>query len=205
MKTVKSFLTLLLFVTFALFIRTANGQVDGGKILLGGSSNLSFEHSTDSWKSDNGSGTSSKYTNVNLSPTIGIFVVKGLAVGLLFNVSYSVDKFEGTNSETYKSTDLTAEPFIRYYLNTKKIKPYFQINGGGGISNSKTGSSSTDKSSILLIGASTGIGIFLNDNISLDLGIGYSSEIYKATTNNPDNERDIYNNLGISIGIITVL
>jgi hypothetical protein len=208
MKTMKSFLIVLLILFFGLSSRTTYGQTERGKFLLSGSSNFNFGHTNEKWKDDNGSGSYGKFTSLSFEPAAGVFVANGLAIGLQLQISYSKDSYEESGF-TYKTTYLIGEPFIRYYFNIKTFKPYIMIYGGGGTEKLQTtggfGVDVTDKYTILHYGFSPGLAIFLNDNVSLDLGLNYSSIYSKQSNDNSSNYRTTGSNLGFNVGVAVVL
>jgi hypothetical protein len=205
MKTIKRFILLTMAFGFAI---STIGQTDPGKFLLGGSSNLNLNLSTTKWKDDNGSGSSYKTTSINFMPKAGIFVAKGLAVGLNIDFSYSVDK-NSTTSDKSSMTNIGGSPFVRFYIGPGKIKPFFQGHIGGGISTFKDmpngGTTTKTKESTFIWGLSGGIAMFLNDHVSLDLGLGFSSTTYKEKQNNPDNLKTFDRIIGLNLGIVTIL
>jgi hypothetical protein len=204
MKTIKKFILVVLAIGFAI---TTFGQTNGGKILLGGSSNLNFDHSTSKWKNDNNSGTNSKTTGINFMPQAGIFICNGLAIGLNLDVWYSIEKDE--NGSKYTNTMLAGSPFVRYYFGKAKIKPFLEARVGGGFGSYKSdpdaGPSSTSKYTTFDFGFTGGVAMFLNDHVSLDLGLGFSSSTSKDKTDNPNHFKSIDRTIGLNIGITTIL
>jgi opacity protein-like surface antigen len=70
----------------------------------------------------------------------------------------------------------------------------------------ESGSQSIDDSSGLFsykVGG--GLGIFLNKKVSLDLGLGYSSNSTKLNSDNNVDLRRIQNRIGLEIGIVVFL
>jgi hypothetical protein len=205
MKTMKKFFTLSLILGLTI---STFGQTDGGKILLGGTTNLTADLSTAKWKDDNGSGTDSKTTSIDFEPHIGIFVVKNLAIGLSLDVYYSLEK-NSSNDDKSSTTLLEGSPFVRFYIGNGKVKPFVQGKVGIGLENFKdmpvVGTSTTDKYTVFNFGFMGGVALFLNDHVSLDLGLGFTSNSFKARDNNDNNFRNIDHTIGFNIGITTVL
>jgi hypothetical protein len=205
MKTMKKFFTLSLILGLTI---STFGQTDGGKIFLGGTTNLTADLSTSKWKSDDNSGTNSKTTSIDFEPHVGIFVVKNLAIGLSLDVYYSL--YKNSSSEDKSSqTLLEGTPFLRFYIGNGKVKPFVQGKVGGGLEYYKDmpvdGTSTTSKYTVFNFGFMGGVALFLNDHVSLDLGLGFNSNSSKAKENNDNNYRNIDHTIGFNIGIVTVL
>ena len=201
MKNLKVISTgfVLMFFVFAL-----NGQTEKGNVLLGGENILDFTSRKDD---DN-----DKRTYADLSPQIGFFVVDGLAVGVELPMSYSSRKSEDGSSNT--STSLAVSPFLRYYFGTSHIKPY--LHGEAGFGSGKTkitwspGLGGTPPpvdlaSRMFLYEIGGGLGIFLNDKVSLDFGVRYTSQSSSPSTGTDSNNKGITNELGLGIGIVLAL
>jgi outer membrane protein len=204
MKPLKSIC--ILVVTF--FVTTTFAQTSKGKFLLSGSSSFSITTTADKWKSDNGDGVNDRTTAVSLTPMAGFFVIKNLAVGLELQVGLSSTKKDEPADKTMVTT-FTAAPFARYYFGAGKIKPYGHVSIGGGTRKYKsdpvTGATTTDKNGIMTFQVGGGIGIFLNDNVSLDLGLNYSYYSTKAKENNDPNYKNIDGTIGLYAGIVVIL
>jgi hypothetical protein len=205
MKTLKRVLTT---IVISLFVLSLNAQTTAGKLLLGGSSNMGFSASTNKWKNDNGSGTDSKDLNLNLSPQVGFFVINGLAVGLVMEINYSSSKDDATNDKSI-STTLVAGPFVRYYFGSSKIKPFVEGSGGFGLYVDKydpdEGNTLTDKYGVMALQGKGGVAFFLNDAVSLELGLSYNYMTAKAKEDNDTNYKTINGGIGMDIGIVVVL
>lgn len=195
------------FVLFC-FVISLKGQTEQGNVLLGGESYLSFAYSNEKWKSDDGDGDHGKTTNLDLSPLIGFFVADGLALGVQLPIMYSLQK--DNDGDKYSSTSLAFAPFLRYYFGTSNIKPFVHGKAGIGITKTKyepviIGSSQEASYNKFLYEIGGGLAIFLNEKVSLDIGIGYSSRSNKAKKDNDNNYRTIFSALGLVVGIEVVL
>ena len=148
------------------FVLAMHGQTEKGNVLLGGDTKLDIT----SQKMDVTDNAIRKSTFIELSPQIGFFVADGLAVGVELPISYSSNRLGNSKSSF---TFLAVSPFLRYYFGKSNIKPY--LHGGAGIGMLKY------KSDLLNFfnGSETmfnydiggGLGIFLNDKVSLDIGV----------------------------------
>lgn len=198
---------ILLGFVLLIFVLSLSAQTGAGKLLIGGSSSFGFNAATVKYKSDLGDGTLGKETQVNLAPQAGFFVMDGLAVGLELNVDLSSSK-EDDSDNKYNSTTLVAAPFVRYYYGTNKIKPFAEGSIGFGtiIEKDKNGDvSTTFKTGVFGFGFAIGAAMFLNDNVSVDLGIGYNSLSTKDKEDNPDNDKIISSGVGFQVGFSVIL
>jgi len=194
------------FVFFC-FVISLKGQTEQGNVLLGGETKLAFTFLNSKWKTDDDSGDDGKTTNLEFSPQIGFFVVDGLALGVEIPIMYSSEKDE--DDDKFSSTSLAFAPFLRYYIGTSNVKPY--LHGEVGFGNLKvkydpaTGSSDDASAGMFLYEIGGGLGIFLNDKVSLDIGIGYASVSIKPKEDNDVNYRSISSGFGLGIGLVVVL
>ena len=98
-------------------------------------------------------------------------------------------------------TSIIAMPFVRYYFGDNNIKPYLQ--GAVGFGSSKTNIDfydSASTSNLVSYGFDGGIAIFLNENVSLDVGAGYTSSTSKPQEDNSNNVKFINNAFGLNAG-----
>lgn len=184
-----------------------NAQTEKGKILLGGGTKLSFSMVNNLTKTDNSSNENGKVSNFELSPQIGFFISDGLALGAELPANYNLVKYSGDNKITTSS--IAIAPFLRYYLGSESIKPFLQGKVGFGIMNQNSdltfGLSDKLSASLFLYELKGGVGFFLNERVSLDLTIGYSSYSIKPRENNSSNERQIQRGIGLGIGVAVFL
>jgi outer membrane protein len=189
------------------FVISLKGQTEQGNVLLGGETKLNFTSMNSKWKTDDDNGEYGKTTNLELSPQIGFFVADGLALGVELPVMYSSEKDE--DDDKYSTTSFAFAPFLRYYFGTSNVKPYFH--GAVGLGSMKmkfdpaSGSSADASARMFLYELGGGLGIFLNDKVSLDIGLGYASVSLKPTEDNDVNYKDITSGFGLGIGIVVVL
>lgn len=174
-----------------------------GKIILGGSSSFNFASQKSTFKSDDFETDQGTNTSFSLAPSTGFFVVDNLAIGAALSFSSSKFKNDEFDSES-TNTALTFLPFVRYYFSEGNIKPFLQGSAGLGSSNFKEDSEFSEesefKSSIFAYGFDGGVAFFLNDNVSIDLGIGYASASSKPKDNNDSNRRVINSGFGFVAG-----
>jgi outer membrane protein len=159
------------------------------------------------WKSDDGSGTHGNTISLGFSPKIGLFIIDNLAIGVKIPIGFQFQKAK--NNDKNSSTSIGISPFLKYYFGTSNIKPY--LNGSVGFSsmtmrdNPVTGPSDKSTVGVFSYELGGGFGIFLNDKVSVDIGVGYNYTSYKDKENNSNNYRDIYSGIGLGIGISVLL
>jgi opacity protein-like surface antigen len=205
MKTMKK-IFVTLFISGS--VLSVFGQTDQGKFLLGGSSSLNVGIISDRWKSDDDKGKYDKTFDISLDPQVGIFVVKNLAVGLELQVSTSKTT-DDDPKDVSTNTIFSGGPFVRYYFGSGKIKPFLHSAVGIGTRKYKfdpeVGNSYDSKYNLFGFKFAGGIALFLNDNVSLDLGLGYSYRSSKAKENNGANLKDITGSTGLNVGVVIIL
>jgi opacity protein-like surface antigen len=203
-QTIFCSLLLILFISSAGQI---SAQTEKGKLLLAGESSLDFSSFNSKWQTDYGSGDNGKSRYLDIKAQIGYFIFSNFVIGLEIPYSYSKEIKESNTSIT---SSVTFVPFLKCYLGKSKIKPYLQGGIGLGRGNNKFDdaySSETKvptKISAREIGG--GLGIFLNEHFSMDLGIGYayvSSKWLDKSTNM--NWKYTSKGIGASIGIVICL
>ena len=60
---------------------------------------------------------------------LGFFVIDNLVLGLDLNIALSTVKYGGDNYESSQNL-FSAGPFIRYYIPTSKVLPFFELKRG---------------------------------------------------------------------------
>jgi outer membrane protein len=203
----KNFKNALIVLVLSFFVLSLNAQTEAGKILVGGSSSLSFSAMTQKYKSDDLDGTYGKGTSFSLAPEAGYFVMDGLAVGVELSFGLSSFKQDDSNYKS-SSTQIVAAPFVKYYYGTGKVKPFAtaSIGFGSQVDKDKQGETTvTDKTGIFGFGGGIGAAMFMNDNVALELGLGYASMSSKAKQNNDANMKLINAGIQFEVGITVVL
>lgn len=152
----------LFFVVMMLFVSSLTfSQTQKGSWIVSGNSTFQVSNT----KPEKGDGK----TVVLLSPSVGYFVVDGLAAGVALNLLTS----DG-------NTVFSILPSASYYFDTKtQVKPFAQI--GLGYS-SLTANDHTYGG--MAIGAGAGVLYELNDKIGLNLGLQYVRNDYDSAITN---------------------
>ncbi|GGG13348.1 hypothetical protein GCM10011344_12530 [Dokdonia pacifica] len=214
MQSLKTlFILTLFFYSFSGFSQSGDDTsippTTKGNFIVGGSSSFNFSSESLKVKSDNiddiDLGTN---TFFSIAPSTGYFVIDNLAVGA--EVAFSTGKFKSDDSDLEsKSTSIIASPFVRYYFGKTKIKPFLEGSIGFGSLKAESENviigddiinSTETRRSIFAYGFNGGVAFFLNDFVSVDLGIGYISTSSKDKDDNESNFRNINNTITFNAG-----
>jgi len=218
MKKISVLFIVICFVNISLL----TAQTNRGRVLLGVSSAISFSglgpnilslgYSTTTQKS-NASGyiepDPDKTISVNFLPRFGFFIFNNFAIGADVCIGYHQQK-SGASNEEYDYTILGAGPFIRFYIPTKKIRPFLESNAVFGSQDDKyipsSGSGTEDtKSGITIFGAGIGLAAPIGEKATFDIMAGYNSSTTKAKANNPNNDRSVVGNFSVKFGFTIYL
>jgi len=147
------------FITASLLIAlfsTANAQTEKGDWMVGGGLRLN---------------TSDNNTQITFEPNAGIFVINNLAIGGNITLNYA-------KAGDTKVTSFGFGPFVRYYFTNAKVRPMLHGNFNYISTKVKTpGVTSTNNGLNLFLGG--GLAIFVSDQASLDILLGYDHTKYK--------------------------
>lgn len=184
----------LFFVFFLLAsFEPSFAQFTKGSFVVGGSTKLSADFSTSKYKSGGTTTTLGKSTSFTLYPQVGYFVMDNLALGGGVEISASSYKADGSSDKSsVKSFAVT--PLARYYFD------HFYVQGTVGFGSTKIknrfGNSTSDsKTNLFSWSLMTGYAFLINDVVSFEPQIGYSSLSRKDSS-----DTKIINS-GITIGI----
>lgn len=154
----RKILSTILFVSIAAI---ASAQTDKEDWMVGGTFNLN---------------TSDNSTQISLSPSAGLFIIRNLALGANVKLSYSKEGL-------VKQSVFGVGPFVRYYFTSANIRPIIQ--GNFNFLSAKTkvsGTSSTNNGTNFFLGG--GAAIFISDHVSLDAVLGYDHNDYNNLPGN---------------------
>lgn len=171
----KSFFLTVLVCAFSI---SSFGQLTKKTWLVGGSGSL-YSYNED-YSSSNTNFTA-KYTNVDISASIGYFVIDKLSAGL--RPTFSSFKGESSGGGSTNNYKIAVGPFLRYYfLNTEKqfnlladLSYQFGVNKNSGGLN--------DKGKYNVFSAMGGTEIFFNSTVGIEFLFGYSQKL--ITIDNP--------------------
>ena len=200
MKQKITTLFILLFVTSTFY---SNAQLQKGSILVSGQSSFDLSFGSSKIKSDDATGDPTKTTNFELAPQAGYFVMDNLAVGLALNVSSEVEKDPDNDKST--NTAFVVGPFARYYYPIGNLSPFAQFGAFTGSLKNKFNPDGADNTTEIKYGLVTfqlagGVGVFIGERASLDLGVNFTSNRRKANENNDNNTRTLSSDFGLFAG-----
>ncbi len=153
---------LVLFVAILLVSSFSFAQTQKGNWIISGNSSLQVMNAKPEQ-------ASSGVTTVTLNPSVGYFVIDGLAVG----AGVTLVSAEG-------STVFAVLPTASYYFQTaSSVKPYLQL--GVGYGSLKSGGNSLGG---LALGAGGGIVYLINKNVGLNAGLQYVRGDYDGNVTN---------------------
>lgn len=195
----------LLMVAVLLTMATGSfAQTKKGNLVLSGGTGLQFMSVNSKAIYDGKTTSENKGSSLSFTPSLAYFIVDNLAIGLAGKFTTTSSKNENAGN-LYKnvSTSTMLLPTVLYYFPVEgKIKPLIQI--GAGLDsysyNSTYPGSIENKSSAsgLALNFGGGIAYFMNENISLDLGLAYTST--KLTDGNDSKRKTKQGNFGANIG-----
>lgn len=185
---------ILLLIVLLLFSSSTFSQLDKNTWLVGGSWNFYSYNETYSSPSTN---FTSKYTNIDISASVGYFFITKLAAGLRPNFSSLKGKSSGGAITDYYR--LAIGPFARYYfLNNEK--PFNLIGDVGyqfGINKDMAGI--TQKGEFNTFYIMGGTEIFFNTSAGLEILIGYAQRL-TSLEDPPSASNSIKKGFQVSIG-----
>jgi hypothetical protein len=114
----------ILFLFPVILSIAVSAQMSKGSFMIGGSGSMNFN------KNDWGGAGNTKNTSLNLSPDVGYFLAKNLAVGLYvpYEVSWSKTKATSFPAEYHgNGYSIGVAPYVRYYI---PVKSFFLVTEG---------------------------------------------------------------------------
>jgi hypothetical protein len=192
---------------FVLSIGLLNAQTNQGTLIANLSSDIfGLGYSTSKITSDaDGTEQASKSFTVNLSPNMGYFILDNLAIGLGLGVGFTIiDSESGDYNTSLTSTSLSAGPFVRYYIPTSKVLPFFELGGSYSWSNMNI-----DDTKVNMVtfnyGGGIGLAVPLGERVMADVLVGYNSLSMKYDQENEYNQTTKTGNFGLNIGFTILL
>ena len=181
-------LKIIFFILFLVFItQSANGQIQKGNWLVGGSGGFSFDNqNTSNFPTNYGSSSvNSKTSTFLLKSNVGYFIKDRLAIGVNPNLYLWNSKLNYTNypnlnnSSNSKGSSIGLGLFTRYYLLNNNQNYNFIGEVSYGLDKFTDEDTYLKKTSI-----SIGPVLFLNKNTSLDFLLNYTN----TSKNYPNNK-----------------
>jgi len=216
---IRSLILTFIIITFNCIVLSA--QTSKGKFLIGemsyiellgngvlGSTNLGYSTFQNKSDGDN-ENDKDKMFSLNIVPRAGYFVIDNLVIGL--DVLLATEKVTsgGDVDYTSNSTFFAVGPFVRYYVPTKKVVPFAEVNYSMGSRTYKSefdgNEPYTDKNAIKLYGAGLGLAIPIGEKVTFDTVAGYHAYINKDKEDNESNERFVAGTIGLKLGFTVFL
>lgn len=197
MKSLKAFVAVFICVLIAY---SAEAQTKGN-LLVGGGSALNMSFMSDKIDFDGDLQDGGKTSNISFTPIIGYLFTNNLAAGI--ELPFAIQSYKDENDDKESITTMAIAPFVRYYFGASNVKPF--LHGGIGIGNTKyktdeNGSESeTVGLSVWQVGG--GVAMFVNENISVDLGLSYGSSTQKFDEGAFD-YKETSSGIGADIGFV---
>lgn len=158
MKKIASLTTLISFLAF-----TSNSQITKNNWLLSGSANFSTQ------KNSSTASLQYKQTDIQISPTIGYFILDKFAAGLRPSLIYGKNNLVANAKPT---TIFLIGPFIRYYLlQPEKVFNLF-LESGYSYGNIANQGSDSKQNTFSLSGGPV---LYFNTAVGLEFTIGYTT------------------------------
>lgn len=223
----------LAYIAIALFIgNPVVSQVEKGKVLLGARSDLNaFFENTKVEITQNGTTTESDGgtgTRFGFTPTAGYFFMDGFAGGLFMNVGINNSKedqvLEDGSTETLRNnnTSFKIGPFLRYYIEMDKVKPFAHLQLGFGSNNYVYDMVDYDfsdplnpkvvieehqrKYNLSTWGIGAGAAFFITNAISVDVMLGYNQNTTKFKNDDGSLEsKTATGGFGLDVGFSIVI
>ena len=139
--------------------------------------------------------------NISVTPRSGVFLLEELAIGAGIDYSYQNRKKKGNKIPEYKSSQLVAGPFVRYYFPNLLFTEVF---AGVGLVNivDRTQAQTKDqerKSDLLHMTAGVGYAYFLNNRVALEPSLKYVYDAVEVANNVREKQHGVELHLGLQI------
>ncbi|SHL66964.1 outer membrane beta-barrel protein [Chryseobacterium polytrichastri] len=185
----------------------SNAQMTKGDWVVSGNTGLGFNTTSSTVKANGKSEDGPKISKFSITPSVGYFVIDGLAVGIDLGFDSETNKYEG-DKRTY--TRFSVMPTATYYFNTGgKFFPF--VGAGIGYATSKTkynfSNSIVDpilfdantKEDGLTWKAKAGVTYMATQSLGINLGLGFDQFYTKNTYYNTE-VKTTRNNFGVNVG-----
>ncbi len=191
----KNLITLLLIIISMNLFSQVEKPITKGNFLIGGSASGGYYSQKYTYSSSSTANTTSAI-DASLYPSIGYFIIDGLAVGLSLNASIS----EGLKENKYSSLGFGLGPFIKYYT---PIGLFVGSKFNYSLSSAKFDSKKFYNDNSINVSPEVGYAYFINSKVAIETSLNYSFYLSNRTfanqSQNPDDSNK-YNRLYFSLG-----
>lgn len=203
----------LLFMSAIALCGLSNAQISKGNWVIGGNTGMGFNNSTTKIKSNGTSNDGPKISTFSVTPSLGYFVIDGLAVGIDLGYTNTVYKELDMKQTT---SMFSVMPNATYYFQTGgKFFPFLGAGIGYGSSKTKYNfnqfndegfpdpliSPNTElKADGLAWKVKGGVTYMATESLGLNLGVSYEQFSSKKNYNNV-NAKTIAKTFGVNLGV----
>jgi opacity protein-like surface antigen len=204
-----------LIVLFVMSVIALQAQTEKGKLFASGAFRFELNTGGENIKSDDSPDNKYGYYDIDFQPKVGYTVINNMPIGLFIDVDYYREKAKD-DDDLYKEITFSIGPFIRYYFyDFHGLKPYAEGLIGIGMYKDKYKSGGSDdwddyKESYFTFRMGGGLSYFFNDNVAVDLFLGYNHESYTHKDDVSSDREEIktkynYNEFLLQIGVVIML
>jgi hypothetical protein len=169
---------LIIAVTFFLIASMAFSQVGAGAKYVNAASSLSFSSMKFTYDDVEGDYSMTE-TVLSFEPSVGYFIMDGLAVGI--TALYESSKYKEGNYTSDPNVTLGLGVFGKYYYGQNALKPFGKAEIG--ILSMSHGEEDYQKNSGMAFGLGGGAAYFLNEYVAVEAGLDYSIGSIKNKAN----------------------
>ncbi|HEV8084749.1 MAG TPA: outer membrane beta-barrel protein [Chitinophagaceae bacterium] len=173
---------------------SAFGQLSKNTWLVGGSGSLYSYNEDYTAPSIN---VTTKYTNIDLSASVGYFFADKFAGGIRPNFSSS--KGESSGGGSMDNIKIAVGPFLRYYFLAPEKQFNILTDVGYQFGINRNGGGNKDKGKFNIFSIMGGTEVFFNSSIGLEILLGYSQRLI-TVENSPGALRSNKKGFQTSIG-----
>ncbi len=176
---------IVLFAISGFITLTACAQLESGSIYLNASGDFSYSSNDVEVKSDNSPDmTVANQRTVTIEPQFGFFFFDKLVFGVEIQSESARTK---EDNDVFKTTSFLIGPFLRYYLDGEKFKPFIEGSAGAGHTKELFTTPSItlldNRNKLSGFAFTAGGAYFFADVISIDFGITYESRTVDFSDN----------------------
>lgn len=185
----------------------SNAQMTKGDWVISGNTGMGFNAASSTAKANGESEDGPKISKFSITPSVGYFVMDGLAVGIDLGLDSETSKYDG---DKRTSTRFSVMPTATYYFNTdSKFFPFVGVGVGYATSKTKYSSSGSIldpslfdenlKEDGLAWKAKAGVTYMATQSLGINLGVGFD-QFYTKNTYFDTEVKTTRNNFGVNVG-----
>ena len=146
--------------------------------------------------------TSTGWSDIQITPSVGYFVSDNIAVGLGFSLANTNDNGDKATVGENKTSSMTFSPFVRYYMNDKLF-----LVGGFGLTSSSATMSMTGvddvetKGSAFGINVGAGLSLMWGERVAVEPAFMITNSTSKTEVGNTSTDGPSGLSAGFQIGL----